>query len=126
MASLARIFARYDLTLAEINPLGKMEDGSFIAVDGHVDLEAEARGRHRELLQELGIGEEETRQARPPTDFELNGRAINDADHRGVERDVLVQIYERRVLTYTPANPPEWQVEMGNVGRHYYLWRHGR
>jgi hypothetical protein len=37
----------------------------------------------------------------------------------------LVQLFERRVLTYTPTNAPEWQVEMGNVGLHYYLWRYG-
>ncbi len=43
----------------------------------------------------------------------------------GVERDVLVQVFERRVLTYSPDNPANWQVEMGNVGRHYYLWRYG-
>jgi hypothetical protein len=42
----------------------------------------------------------------------------------GVERDVLVQAYQRRVLTYTPNNPVGWQVEMGNVGRHYYQWRY--
>ncbi len=38
---------------------------------------------------------------------------------------VLVQAFERRILTYTPINRPEWQVEMGNVGRHYYTWRYG-
>lgn len=43
----------------------------------------------------------------------------------GVERDVLVQIFQRRVLTYSPDNPRGWQVEMGNVGRHYYFWRYG-
>lgn len=43
----------------------------------------------------------------------------------GVEKDVLVQAFQRRVLTYTPSNPPGWQVEMGNVGRHYYQWRYG-
>lgn len=40
-------------------------------------------------------------------------------------RDVLMQCFERRCLTYTPANPAEWQVEMGNVGQHYYAWRYG-
>ena len=40
----------------------------------------------------------------------------------GVPRDVMVQPFERRVLTYNPANPPRFQVEMGNVGRHYYRW----
>jgi hypothetical protein len=43
----------------------------------------------------------------------------------GVERDVLVQLYQRRVLTYMPDNPRGWRVEMGNVGRHYYRWRYG-
>ncbi|MBN9393412.1 MAG: 6-bladed beta-propeller [Chloroflexi bacterium] len=42
----------------------------------------------------------------------------------GVEQDVLVQLYERRVLTYTPANPAGFKVEMGNVGQHYYRWRY--
>jgi hypothetical protein len=42
----------------------------------------------------------------------------------GVPQDVLVQVFERRVLTYTPNNAPEWQVEAGNVGRHYYAWRY--
>jgi hypothetical protein len=43
----------------------------------------------------------------------------------GEEKDVLVQLFERRVLTYTPSNPAGWQVEMGNVGRHYHNWRYG-
>ena len=43
----------------------------------------------------------------------------------GVKRDVLLQCFERRCLTYTPDNPPGWQVEAGNVGRHYYAWRYG-
>jgi hypothetical protein len=43
----------------------------------------------------------------------------------GVEREVLVQAFQRRVLTYSPSNPAGWQVEMGNVGRHYYFWRYG-
>lgn len=43
----------------------------------------------------------------------------------GVEKDVLVQMFERRVLTYTPSNPSGFQVEMGNVGLEYYNWRYG-
>lgn len=43
----------------------------------------------------------------------------------GVEKDVLVQLFERRVLTYTPSNDAAFQVEMGNVGLHYYSWRYG-
>jgi glucose/arabinose dehydrogenase len=43
----------------------------------------------------------------------------------GTEQAVLIQAFERRVLTYTPSNPPGWQVELGNVGLHYYFWRYG-
>ena len=43
---------------------------------------------------------------------------------KGVEQDVMFQAFERRLLTYTPANPAQYQVEMGNVGRHYYQWRY--
>jgi hypothetical protein len=42
----------------------------------------------------------------------------------GVEQPVLFQAFERRVLTYTPSNPSATQVEMGNVGQHYYQWRY--
>ncbi len=42
----------------------------------------------------------------------------------GQERAVLVQLFERRVLTYTPSNPDPYKVEMGNVGQHYYRWRY--
>lgn len=42
----------------------------------------------------------------------------------GVEKDVLFQAFERRTLTYTPSNQPEFQVEMGNVGLHYIAWRY--
>ncbi len=42
----------------------------------------------------------------------------------GSEKDVLVQVFERRVLTYTPSNTAQWRVEMGNVGLHYKVWRY--
>ena len=43
----------------------------------------------------------------------------------GTEKDVLLQCFERRCLTYTADNPEGWQVEAGNVGAHYYAWRYG-
>src|SRR5438105_5068701 len=73
LARLARLFLQYDMTLAEVNPLGELEDGSFLALDAHMDMENEARPRQKALLQELGVGDEETRQAREPTPFELAG-----------------------------------------------------
>jgi hypothetical protein len=43
----------------------------------------------------------------------------------GTPHDVLIQCFERRCLTYTPGNPAGWDVEAGNVGQHYYIWRYG-
>ncbi len=43
----------------------------------------------------------------------------------GESTPILFQIFERRVITYNPANNPSFRVEMGNVGRHYYEWRYG-
>jgi hypothetical protein len=42
----------------------------------------------------------------------------------GASRQVLMQAFERRVLTYTPGNPTGFEVEAGNVGAHYYQWRY--
>jgi subtilisin family serine protease len=42
----------------------------------------------------------------------------------GIKRAVLIQAFERRLLTYTPDNSPEFQVELGNIGRAYYQWRY--
>jgi succinyl-CoA synthetase beta subunit/citryl-CoA synthetase large subunit len=88
VATLIEVFLRYDLTLAEINPLGKLEDGRFLVLDGHVDLEADARDKHAKLLAELGVGKEETREARPPTAFEIRGAQVDASDHRGVAGNV--------------------------------------
>ncbi len=88
VSTLVEIFLRYDLTLAEINPLGKTDDGKFLVLDGHVDLEGDARDKHAKLVAELGIGKEETREARPPTEFEIKGAQVDASDHRGVAGNV--------------------------------------
>jgi succinyl-CoA synthetase beta subunit len=88
LVRLARLFLRYDMTLAEINPLGELEDGSFVALDAHMDMENEARLRQNAILAELGVGGEETRQAREPTPFELAGEEVDAQDHRGVAGNV--------------------------------------
>jgi len=90
LARLVRTFLAYDLTLAEINPLGKLEDGSFVVLDCHLDMEEEARERHQAaVLDELGIGADETRQGRPPTEFEMRGARVDSVDHRGVAGRVV-------------------------------------
>ncbi len=88
VSRLAKLFVENDMTLAEINPLGRLADGSFVALDAHMEIENEARGRHAKLLTELGVGDEETRQAREPTPFELEGEKVDAQSHRGVAGNV--------------------------------------
>jgi hypothetical protein len=38
------------------------------------------------------------------------------ASKNGVLRELTVQAFERAVLTNDPQNPPDWQVERGNIG----------
>ena len=88
LGRLARLFTDYDMTLAEINPLGGLADGRFVALDAHMEMENEARPRQRALLEQLGVGDEETRQAREATPFEIEGEKVDAMDHRGVAGNV--------------------------------------
>jgi succinyl-CoA synthetase beta subunit/citryl-CoA synthetase large subunit len=88
LTRLAQLFLERDMTLAEINPLGELEDGSFVALDAHMEMENEARGRQKDLLDTLGVADEETRLAREPTPFELAGEEVDGQDHRGVAGNV--------------------------------------
>src|SRR3954464_11391238 len=110
LTRLAELFLERDMTLAEINPLGELADGSFVALaahlgmgkqargapaggsfvalDAHMEMENEARGRQKDLLDALGVADEETRLAREPTPFELAGEAVDARDHRGVAGNV--------------------------------------
>jgi len=85
LARLARLFMENDMTLAEINPLAELEDGRFVALDAHMEMEDEAVGRQKQLLRKnLGIAEDDTRDSYQPSEFERNVKAIDSADHRGV------------------------------------------
>jgi succinyl-CoA synthetase beta subunit len=85
LARLARLFKDTDMTLAEINPLARLADGSFVALDAHMEMEDEAKPRHKALLErELDIAPDDTRQPYEPSEFERNVKAIDSADHRGV------------------------------------------
>src|SRR5918998_1098036 len=53
LTRLAGLFVANDMTLAEINPLAQLADGSFVAVDAHMDMENEARPRQNSLLADL-------------------------------------------------------------------------
>jgi len=85
LARLARLFRERDMTLAEINPLAELTDGSFVALDAHMEMEDEAIGRQKALLRgHLEIAEDDTRETYQPSAFERNVAAIDAADHRGV------------------------------------------
>ena len=84
LARLARLQRDYDMTLAEINPLAKLADGSFVALDAHLEMEDEAVGRHRKVLTGIGVDLAEPRETYEPSEFERNVKAIDTADHRGV------------------------------------------
>jgi glucose/arabinose dehydrogenase len=85
-----------------------MRSGGLVEVDG-------------ELVEEVLF----------PNPYYGTGLPVTEAywariDVGGVEHLVLIQAFERRVLTYTPDNPAGWRVEAGNVGLHYYSWRYGK
>jgi succinyl-CoA synthetase beta subunit/citryl-CoA synthetase large subunit len=85
LTRLARLFQERDMTLAEINPLAQLQDGSFVALDAHMEMENEAMGRQRKVLESIGIGADEgTRESHEPTPFEAAVLEIDSADHRGV------------------------------------------
>jgi succinyl-CoA synthetase beta subunit len=85
LACLGQLFRDHDMTLAEINPLAELEDGSFVALDAHMEMEDEAKPRQKALLEEeLGIAPDDTREPYEPSEFERNVAAIDAADHRGV------------------------------------------
>jgi hypothetical protein len=43
---------------------------------------------------------------------------------QGQIKDVMIQAFERRALTYVPTNTRGFQVEMANIGQHYFDWRY--
>lgn len=42
----------------------------------------------------------------------------------GKDYPVLIQAFQRRVLTFVPDFAPAWQIQQGNVGQHYLEWRY--
>jgi hypothetical protein len=61
--------------------------------------------------------------------FSATGYPISEAywsyvKVEGKYTDVLIQAYERRVLTFVPHLPSPFKVQMGNIGQHYYEWRY--
>ena len=44
----------------------------------------------------------------------------------GAPQPSLIQVFQRRILVYTPAMPDNQKITLANVGRHYYRWRYGQ
>ena len=79
LAKLARLFRENDMTLAEINPLAELTDGSFVALDAHMEMEDEAVGRQKKLLRK----QLRDRRGRHPRDLRaLRLRAQRRRDRR--------------------------------------------
>src|ERR1700749_3853287 len=73
LARPGRLFRENDMTLAEINPLAELTDGTFVALDAHMEMENEAVGRQKALLRkQLEIAEDDTRETYEPSEFEKN------------------------------------------------------
>ena len=85
LARLARLQRDYDMTLAEINPLARLADGSFVALDAHMEMEDEAVGRHQQDAAARSASTSTSRASSTSRrEFERNVKAIDAADHRGV------------------------------------------
>ena len=74
------------MTLAEINPLARLADGSFVALDAHMEMEDEAVGAPQGAARrrDRRRARRAARALRAVSEFERNVKAIDAADHRGV------------------------------------------
>ncbi len=87
-----------------------------------------------EFLGESGVVYAGGRNATEPVfapAFYVTGYPITEAywarvKASGAPKDVLIQCFERRCLTYTPDHDPTFRVELANTGLQYYEWRYPR
>ena len=70
LVALYRVFRKNDAILAEINPLGRTGQGSFMALDAKVEIDDSALFRHPELNAKRSSDD------RVPNDLERKGREI--------------------------------------------------
>jgi len=88
LSRLADIFLDYDATLAEINPLSLTDEGRFIALDCHIEIEDDAMFRHKNLIRSSPEWEEADPRMRP-SEFARKAAEIDNLDHRGVAGRVI-------------------------------------
>jgi succinyl-CoA synthetase beta subunit len=88
LQTMARLFLHFDCTVLEINPLVKTEDGTFVALDCHAEIEDDA------LFRQKAYGPLEKQPDRykaltGSTEFERKAAEIDSLDHRGVAGRVI-------------------------------------
>jgi succinyl-CoA synthetase beta subunit/citryl-CoA synthetase large subunit len=88
LSTLADVFLDYDATVAEINPLGLMEDGRFVALDCHLEIDDDALFRHADMAA-LEKDTNRVEGERRMSDFERQAAGIDSLDHRGVAGRVI-------------------------------------
>lgn len=80
---LYSVYAKYDATVAEINPLVVTSNGKLVAVDMRMDIDDDSFERQKENLKKFDIEPREDK-GRPPTPLEMEAEHIDKIDHRGV------------------------------------------
>jgi succinyl-CoA synthetase beta subunit/citryl-CoA synthetase large subunit len=83
LAKLVDLFLTCDATLAEINPLGRTDDGRFIALDCHLDIDEDALFR-QSFINEIVGKRTILNKADEKSDFVKKAESIDSIDHRGV------------------------------------------
>jgi succinyl-CoA synthetase beta subunit len=88
LQTLARLFLLFDCTVLEINPLVRTEDGTFVALDCHGEIEDDALFRQKaHAALEKQPDRYEALSGR--TAFERKAAEIDSLDHRGVAGRVI-------------------------------------
>lgn len=88
LLAIWKVFAEYDATLVEVNPLALTRSGEILAADAHIEIEDDALFRQTKRLARLGIELREDK-SRSPTSFEVEAGKIDKEDYRGVAGRVI-------------------------------------
>jgi len=88
LSALAEVFLNYDATVAEINPLGLLQDGRLVALDCHLEVDDDAVFRHADIAA-LEKDTSRVEGERRISDFERQASTIDSLDHRGVAGRVI-------------------------------------
>lgn len=81
--SVARMLLELDATLVEINPLTRVDELGWIALDAHIELDGDALVRNPRLVERFSLAGRGDG-AKPPTATERAAHEIDQLDHRGV------------------------------------------